>query len=330
MLEKFLEISIGLIAYLQTQFAFLTPVMQFFTFLGNEEFYLLIMPFFVWSVDYALGFRLGIMLMLSGTLNAYFKVIFHQPRPYWISTTIKNLTGPMGSFGLPSGHSQNAASVFGLLALSAGKKWLRAFLILIISLVAFSRLFLGVHSIADIVLGVGVGLILLWGFYRFENNVIEFLKKRSPMQQVFFAFLFSVGTLLLAQLFVNAFQNIPLNPDWLENTHIAHPHVEITPYSMEGVITTTGTLFGLVLGSVLLKNFGGYNHACEKKWKHVLRFLLGITGVLIIWKGLGTLFPRGEDLLGYSLRYVRYALIGLWITGLAPLVFIKVKLAESN
>jgi hypothetical protein len=41
-------------------------------------------------------------------------------------------------------------------------------------------------------------------------------------------------------------------------------------------------------------------------------------------------FPDGENLLAYSLRYLRYALIGFWIAGLAPLVFFKLKLAKEG
>jgi len=135
--------------------------MKFFTFLGDEEFYLLIMPLLVWSVDYELGLRLGVMLMLSGSLNFFLKIGFHQPRPYWVSPKIKDLIAPMGSFGLPSGHSQNAASVFGLLATSTKRKRLRALIIFTIIMVAFSRLYLGVHSIADILLGLLVGVFIL-------------------------------------------------------------------------------------------------------------------------------------------------------------------------
>ena len=52
--------------------------------------------------------------------------------------------------------------------------------------------------------------------------------------------------------------------------------------------------------------------------------------MLILWAGLGAVFPDGENLLAYSLRYLRYALIGFWIAGLAPLVFFKLKLANEG
>ena len=126
-MEYLYELGISIVLVVQGLGEWLSAPMKLLSFMGSAEFYLLIMPFLVWSVDYSLGLRLGIMLMVSGSLNFFFKISFHQPRPYWVSSKIQNLTAPMGSFGLPSGHSQNAASVFGLLAASIKRKWLKGF-----------------------------------------------------------------------------------------------------------------------------------------------------------------------------------------------------------
>lgn len=330
MLENLLEISIDIIVFLQTQLAWLTPVMRFFTFLGDEEFYLLIMPFLVWSMDYDLGLRLGVMLMLSGTINSYLKVGFHQPRPYWVSKKIQNLISPMGSFGLPSGHSQNAASVFGLLSASTGKKWFKGVIIFTILMIALSRLFLGVHSLADILLGLLVGAVLLAIFLKFENNVITFFRKKKPLVCVGLVFAISILLVLLGVLVVSIFQDTPLPKEWFQNAIIAHPEKGIPLFSIDGLLTTAGTLFGLVAGGIWMKKTGGYNAKAGKFWQHLLRFIIGIAGILLIWKGLGGIFPRNEDLISYSLRWLRYALIGIWITGIAPFIFIYAKLGGKE
>ena len=330
MLDLLLRISIDVIAFLQSQLAFLTPLMRIFTFLGDEEFYLLIMPFLVWSVDYRLGMRLGVSLMLSGTINSYFKVIIRQPRPYWISREIKNLAAPMGSFGLPSGHSQNAVAVFGLLATAVKKTWVRIFLVVTIIMVALSRLFLGVHSIADIVLGLAMGALFLWIFVRIEKRVADYLNRQQPSKQLLLVFTFSLILLFLGALIIDLYQRIPIPDLWVENFRLAHPVAEMEPFSIEGLITTTATLFGLAAGCILMRSNGDYDASAGKVWQHLFRFVIGIAGVVLIWKGLGDLFPRNGDCLSHSLRYVRYALIGVWITGFAPLLFIKSKLAQSK
>jgi membrane-associated phospholipid phosphatase len=330
MLDLLLRISIDVIAFLQSQLAILTPIMRIFTFLGDEEFYLLIMPFLVWSVDYTLGMRLGVSLMLSGTINSYFKVAIRQPRPYWVSTEIKNLAAPMGSFGLPSGHSQNAVAVFGLLASAIKNGWARILLVITIIMVAFSRLFLGVHSIADIVLGLVMGAFFLWIFIRVEKRVVDFMAQKRPLVQLLLVFALSLLLLFLGALIIDFYQRIPIPKLWVENFRLAHPSAEMQPFSIEGLITTTATLFGLVAGFILVRSTGGYNASIGKVWQHASRFVIGIAGVVLIWKGLGDLFPRDADCLSHSLRYVRYSLIGVWITGFAPLTFVKAKLAQKK
>jgi len=330
MLENLLQISISIINFLQTQLAWLAPVMKFFTFLGNEEFYLLIMPLFVWSVDYTLGLRLGVLLMLSGSLNFFLKIGFHQPRPYWVSSKIKDLTVPMGSFGLPSGHSQNAASVFGLMAASTKRKWLRVLIIFTIIMVAFSRLYLGVHSITDILMGLLVGVFILRIFLKFEERTTEYFQRQNIIVRILCVFGISIALALLGILIVEIFQGISFPNEWIRNTAIAHPEKEISPFAIDGLVTTTATLFGLLAGGIWVKEKGGYRANAGAFLKHVFRFIIGLAGILLIWKGLGDVFPSTGDLLSVSLRYFRYALIGLWITGIAPLVFIRTKLGEKE
>jgi membrane-associated phospholipid phosphatase len=330
MLENLLQISIDIIYFLQTQLAWLSPVMKFFTFLGDEEFYLLIMPLLVWSVDYTLGLRLGVMLMLSGSLNFYLKIGFHQPRPYWVSSEIKDLAAPMGSFGLPSGHSQNAASVFGLIAISTKRKWFRALIIFTIIMIAFSRLYLGVHSITDILLGLLVGVFTLWIFLKFEERTTEYFQRQKIIVRVMLVFGISIALTFLGILIVEIFQGIPLPNEWFQHAAIAHPGEYIYPFAIDRLVTTTATLFGLLAGGIWVKEKGGYRANTGPFSKHILRFIIGLAGILLIWKGLGDIFPRTRDLLSFSLRYFRYALIGLWITGIAPLVFIRSKLGEKE
>ena len=47
--------------------------------------------------------------------------------------------------------------------------------------------------------------------------------------------------------------------------------------------------------------------------QRVLRYGVGIVGLGVIYLGLGAIFPRTPDLLGFSLRFLRYACLGLWV-----------------
>ena len=98
--------------------------------------------------------------------------------------------------------------------------------------------------------------------------------------------------------------------------------------SLIDVATVAGTLFGMLLGLVWLVSQGGFQTR-GLWWKLVLRYLLGVAGVLIIRYGLKYIFPSGEYPLAYSFGYLRYTVIGFWVTGAAPWIFIRVKLAEK-
>ena len=68
-------------------------------------------------------------------------------------------------FSTPSGHATGAAAVYGGLAAltDIGKRWQRSLVAtLVVAAVAFSRVVLGVHYLGDVVLGVALGLGLVF------------------------------------------------------------------------------------------------------------------------------------------------------------------------
>ena len=60
----------------------------------------------------------------------------------------------------------------------------------------------------------------------------------------------------------------------------------------------------------------------------LLRYVIGAVGVFVFWYGLGAVLPRNEDLISYLLRYARYTLIGVWISALAPLIFVRLGISR--
>src|SRR5512147_2308957 len=116
-MQFFIERGIDFIVVLQAAVGdwFIFP-MRFFSYFGNEEFFLLVMPLIYWSVDSALGLRMGMILMTSNLLNYIGKLAFAGPRPYWISLRVRALWLTETTFGIPSGHSQLTMSVWGICA----------------------------------------------------------------------------------------------------------------------------------------------------------------------------------------------------------------------
>ena len=105
------------------------------------------------------------------------------------------------------------------------------------------------------------------------------------------------------------------------------PNAEaISPTDTDDMVSTAGVLLGLGSGGVLLFSWGGFN-AGGPYVKRILRFLVGVAGVVIIFFGLRWLFPTEPAILGQFLRFIRYGLVGFWASYPAPRLFVKLNLA---
>jgi membrane-associated phospholipid phosphatase len=312
-----LEWGVPIITWLQGLGDVLLSPMEFFTFLGTEEFYLLIMPAILWCWDARLGFRIGLILLTSDGINGFFKISFGQPRPYWVSDEVNALSAET-SFGLPSGHSQTAVAVWGRMAAWIRQKWAYVVLGLLIFLISISRLYLGVHFPTDVLLGWTVGGLLLWAFLRYEEPLRARLASTKVTTQIFIAFLASIVLILLG------FVALAIGPtppsEWIQAASTADEVAN--PRSIEGMISTAGALFGLGAGGAMLFAWDGFK-ASGAWWRRLLRYLVGVVGVAVIYFGLKAVFPDGVQVL----RYLRYALVAFWMAYLAPRTFVALRLA---
>ena len=324
-METIWNIGITWNIFFQNMGSSLKTPMEVFSFFGTEYFFLLLLPALYWCLEASIGLRVGIILLLSTSVNEALKLVFHGPRPYWYSTDIIRYAGET-SFGVPSGHAQIAFSVWGMLAATIGKWWGWPIAILIIVLIGISRLYLGVHFPHDVILGWLIGALLLWLVLRFWKPVTIRLKKMNPGQQILTAFLSSLVLILLALIpyLWLKITNWQLPPAWAEYAKNA--------VSLSGIFTTSGTLFGLLTGFVWLNLRGGFD-AGGSLWKSVFRYVPGMVGLLVLYFGLKVIFglitTQAEGVLPYILRYIRYVLVGAWISAGAPWIFVKLNLATK-
>lgn len=146
--------------------ACLTSFMTKMSFIGEMNTVLIITALVYWCVSKSFGNYLLMGWSGSRVVNGLLKVTACVYRP-WIRDTrivpdLDAMTTATG-YSFPSGHSMNAASLFGGGAIRKElPKVLRIVLGLIVALIAFSRNFLGVHTPQDILVGVGAGLLVMW------------------------------------------------------------------------------------------------------------------------------------------------------------------------
>jgi len=329
-MNPILDWGINFIAGLQTSAPWLAAPSHFFSFLGTQEFYLFILPFLCWCVDIRLGLRFGVILTVSDSLNTFFKFVFHQPRPYWVSDKLRVITAE-ASYGFPSGHAQHAMTVWGTMA-ACGKGWLRWLMAALIFLIGYSRIVLAVHFPTDVLAGWLIGALILWAFLKWETAVIGWFNRFTLAQKIALAFAASL-LLLIVSLAGLAFVP-PADPPQWEITaarvfSLAPGQAAIQPRVTAGAFGAMGTFFGLVAGAILIFQRGGFD-AGGMWWKRAVRFMVGVIGLAILWWGLRMVFPRDASLVSQVLRYVRYALTGFWVTYGAPWVFIKLGLQNTT
>jgi membrane-associated phospholipid phosphatase len=329
MIQSIYESSIAFIVAFQSLGTWLTPPMQLFSMLGNDIFFILVAPVIFWSIDAALGLRLGLFLMISASLNEALKLFMHQPRPYWFSPRVTAFSSE-SSFGIPSGHAQNAVVVWGTIASYIHKAWAWVTAIVLILLIGLSRMYLAVHFPSDVLAGWLIGAVLLWVLLKSEKPFLSWFKPLHRPVQLLLALAGSITLILLNVLARSTLSSWNIPQEWITNALREFPDQMINPLAINGAFSNAGAFFGLAAGAILLQNSRGSYNAGGPVWKRFVRYLVGLVGISLIYFGLSAIFPHGEDIASQGLRYLRYALVGFWVTYLAPSIFLALRLADRK
>ncbi len=326
-MEPIFQGGIAFIAWLQGLGGWLVIPMKLFSFLGTEEFFLLALPIIYWSVDADAGLRVGMILLISGGLNDTLKLAFHGPRPYWLTAQVKALA-PETSFGVPSGHAQIAASLWGLGASLVRRPWAWGAAVFVILMIGLSRLYLAAHFPHDVLAGWIAGALVLWVFLRGWDGVAAWAKKKSPGAQAGLAFALSMAMLASGAFALVSWNGWILPAEWTANARQAGANPLPAPVTLSGIVTFAAALFGMLTGLVWMDSKGGYASDGSLR-RRIGRLLPGLAGLLIIYLGLRAAFPHGDTVVSHAFRYLRFALIGLWISAGAPWLFMKLNMARS-
>ena len=164
---------------------FLDTVMPWITRLGNGGFvWILAALFMISRKKYR---KNGIMLLcglLCGVLigNLALKNLVARPRPCWLRPEFQLLLASPKDFSFPSGHTcASFASAFAIYKCKEvfPKKWRTAAMVLA-TLIALSRLYVGVHYPTDVLGGLIVGLFSGWAGWKIEDLI---MKKRAEKKK---------------------------------------------------------------------------------------------------------------------------------------------------
>jgi len=319
-MESLQNFGIALIVALQTLSPALDGVMYFFSFLGTVEFFMIFIPLVYWLVDPKLGFRLLILLNLTTLVTMSCKLLFHQPRPYWLGGVKELSTEP--SYGIPSSHASSSVAMLGYLAYRLKKNWLTALLVGVVLLIALSRLYLGVHFPHDVLAGWLIGFLMIVVFVWGEKKLSPWLNRLSAGAQTSLGFAVSLAIILIGLLIRVLIAPYPDPAAWAD--------FAIQARSLSYHVTLAGTFFGAVAGYSLMLRYASFRPAATW-WRLIVCYALGIVSLLILNSGLDLLFgllAADESTIGFLLRYIRYATINFWAIFAAPWIFLNLKLVR--
>lgn len=267
------------------------------TFMGEEQFYLIIVPILFWSVDTAIGARVGFAFLISAYTNAILKDFFDHPRPCVINSAVCELE--VAGTGMPSGHAQSSLFVWGVLAVQLKRRWFWIVAMFMALLIGFSRVVLGVHFPYQIIAGWLFGAILLVLFIWLDPIVERSVARLSLALQL----LVTLGLPVLLALL--------------------YPH--------DDTVSSAAVMAGFSSGIVLTRRFIPFT-ARGLWWQRILRSIIGLVILLALYFGLSSAFPGKEasETTYYFFRFLRYGLLGVWIGLGAPWLFSILRLLPNQ
>lgn len=274
------------------------------THLGEETFFIVFGLIFFWCINKKEGYYLLSIGFIGTVVNQFLKLLFRVPRP-WVKdesfTIVEAAREEATGYSFPSGHTQSSVGVFGGIARWNKKLWLRIICIAACVLVPISRMYLGVHTPADVLVSVGIALALVFGLYPLIHKCFENLKAMRIL--LVSMIVLSAGLLAFVTLY-----SFPNDVD-LENLASGTKNA----YKMLGC--TTGIWIAFELDNRFIKFDTSGSLLAQ-----ILKLLLGVIPLLLIKSGLkNPLYALfGGSFLADG---VRYFLIVIFAGCIWPLTF---------
>ncbi|MBA4348148.1 MAG: hypothetical protein C0413_04790 [Clostridiales bacterium] len=279
-------------------------VFQFFTFFGEETIFMIVAMGFFWCIDKKTGYLLLYVSFLGNIINTFLKLIFLVPRPWALDkdfTIVESARAEATGYSFPSGHTQNSAGMFFGLTWARKELWIRIVCIALALLVAFSRMYLGVHTPADVLVSLGVALMLVAVAYPLLNRAWNNAKWFAPL----ITLLLAAGAALVLYI-----ELVPM------------PANAITQFSLEcneSGYKMVGGAFGFALVLWLERKYINFSVKAVW-WAQLLKLALGLGIVIAVRMALKAplLALCGGHNAGNAIRYFLMVLVGgvLW-----PLTF---------
>ena len=274
------------------------------TYLGSEFAAIAVIFILYWCFNKRKAYYVFANVMFGTLLNQGIKFFCCVPRPFVRDPEFKIVEAARdgaGGYSFPSGHTNNAVSIFGSLAVLYRKKTARVLCVLAVILVGFSRMYLGVHYPSDVLGGLVCGLILLAALH----PVYKMSEEKPQVWPVLFGIGAGVSLILALVL-----EFVP----WGEN---------IDQDNLAEAIKSVNLSFGCLLAMAICEPLERTKIRFETKavwWAQVLKVVLGIAIAMAVRAGLKPVIGAVFGTLGIG-DAVRYFTITMAAMAVWPLTF---------
>lgn len=267
------------------------------TVLGSEIALIALFAINYWCVDKRFAYEIGSSYFMSGLLVQGIKITFRVPRPFVQDTTLtpveSAVSGATG-YSFPSAHTQTSASALIPAAYEYRKHRLfSAFCILLMILTALSRMYLGVHTPADVIAAFLLTLV--------STSIIIYTGRKHGDKAVDI-----INIILTAGAVISVIYGAVLSTKGI-----------IEYKYLTDCIKSAGACLGFTVGIFFERRYADFTPSHHSFGKSAVRLLIGFlgTGLFYCTKLLY------EDIL--FLDGLRYFLTVFWITFLYPLIIKK-------
>jgi len=260
---------VGFLYFLQSiRFPILDEIMLLITRLGEETAFLVLALVIFWCVDKKQGYYIMSVGFIGTVASQFMKLLCRIPRPWVLDenfTVVGNAKEAATGYSFPSGHSQSGVGTLGGIAATTRNRWIKGVCIALAVLVPFSRMYLGVHTPADVLVGSAIALVLLFAL---RPVILEGGHK---------AMWILIGGMLAMAVGYLAFVELYPFP------------ADIDTHNLESGLKNAYTLLGCLLGVCVVywADSKWLNFQTDAIWwAQILKALLGFAAVLVIKEGL--------------------------------------------
>lgn len=264
------------------------------TFFGEEVLVLAIICFLYWCYNKRLAYRICFAFFTSGLLVQTLKITFRVPRP-WIKdpsfTPVQQAVTTATGYSFPSGHTQCATALYSTFSWNTKKSRNRIICYIIIFSVMLSRMYLGVHTVADVFVSFSLTLLLSYGTDYLITHY-ELLDKNYKITAI---------VLSIISIAVAVYSLILLQSSVIDSKYASD------------CCKAAGAGIGFSLGWYIKSTYIRFNEKIAEPSKQVVKFLIGIGIAVLLKVGL-------KSVLGSTIpaNMIRYFILVLWITIVYP------------